>query len=189
MQTANGLLWQEADARAASRSGLAATTLVAALIESSQVWWANVGDSRAYLIGESDVERLSRDHSWVEEQVRGGMLTPEQARRSGRRNVITRGIGHQPEVEVDTGGPVRVHARDVVLLCSDGLHGMLADDEIAQVVRTYTPATAAEYLVELSNQRGGTDNISVIVCEFEESTSASNGPESVGARGQDAHVS
>jgi protein phosphatase len=159
------------------------------LIEGSHFWWANVGDSRAYLVGASGVERLSRDHSWIEEQVRGGWLTPEQARSSGRRNVITRGIGHQPDVEVDTGGPVIVTNSDIVVLCSDGLHGLLSDEEIAQAVRTYAPAEATEYLVGLGNQRGGPDNISVIVCGFGEDAAPGREHDGASALRLDARAS
>ena len=112
------------------------------------------------------MQRLTRDHSWVEEQVRKGSLTPDQARISERRNVITRGVGFQPEVDVDTGGPVELRPTDVVVLCSDGLHTLLTDEDIAGVVRRYPSAEATERLVRLSNERGGTDNISVIVCGF-----------------------
>jgi serine/threonine protein phosphatase PrpC len=163
IQAANQLICHQELAPAEARLGPAATTMVAAIVEDGRLWWANVGDSRAYLVGQDHVQRLSRDHSWVEEQVRNGSLTPEQARLSARRNVITRSIGFQPEVEVDTGGPVALGPTDVVVLCSDGLHGLLSDDEIAGVVRTYPPAEATERLVALSNERGGTDNISVIV--------------------------
>jgi protein phosphatase len=116
------------------------------------------------------VYRLTRDHSWVEEQVRIGTLTPEQARVSGRRNVITRSIGFQPEVDVDTGGPVELGKSDVVVVCSDGLYGLLSDEDIARVVRSCASEEAAERLIQASNERGGTDNISVIVCGFIDGT-------------------
>jgi protein phosphatase len=140
--------------------------MVAVIVDDRHLWWANVGDSRAYLVGEDRVYRLTRDHSWVEEQVRIGTLTPEQARISGRRNVITRSIGFEPEVDVDTGGPVELCSSDIVVVCSDGLYGLLSDDDIARVVRSCGAAEAAERLIQLSNDRGGTDNISVIVCGF-----------------------
>jgi PPM family protein phosphatase len=167
MQATNELLWREEDIRGGPSTRSAATTLVAVLIDDRHLWWANVGDSRAYLVDQTNVQRLSQDHSWVEEQVRMGSLTPEEARQSGRRNVITRGIGYLPEVEVDTGGPVELHPSDVIVLCSDGLHGVLNDNEIAEAVRSYPPTQATEHLVALSNQRGGPDNISVIVCGFQ----------------------
>jgi protein phosphatase len=172
LEAANVLIWRRERSDAESQLGPAATTVVAVVVDDAHLWWANVGDSRAYLVGEDGVQRLTRDHSWVEEQVRGGSLTPEQARSSGRRNVITRSIGFLPEVEVDTGGPVELRATDVVVLCSDGLYGLLTDDDIAHVVRNYPSAEATERLIKLSNERGGTDNISVIVCGFADRTTA-----------------
>ena len=170
LEAANHLIWRRERSEAESRLGPAATTVVAVIVDDGHLWWANVGDSRAYLVGEDRVQRLTRDHSWVEEQVREGFLTPEQARLSERRNVITRSIGFQPEVDVDTGGPLELRRTDVVVLCSDGLHGLLTDEDIAAVVRGYQSAEAAERLVRLSNERGGTDNISVIVCGFVDRT-------------------
>jgi protein phosphatase len=166
LEAANQRIWLREQAAAYARLGPAATTVVGVILDCGQLWWAIVGDSRAYLVGEDSVERLTRDHSWVEEQVRRGSLTPEQARLSERRNVITRSIGFQPEVDVDTGGPLELQPSDVVVLCSDGLHGLLPDEDIARVARTYASDEATERLVALSNQRGGTDNISVIVCGF-----------------------
>jgi protein phosphatase len=163
---ANNLIWRRERSEAESRHGPAATTVVAVIVDAVHLWWANVGDSRAYLVREDRVERLTRDHSWVEDAVRRGALTPEQARLSERRNVITRGVGFQPEVDVDTGGPLELRPTDVVVLCSDGLHALLTDEDIAHLVRSYPSAEAAERLVGLSNERGGTDNISVIVCRF-----------------------
>ena len=166
LEAANQLIWRRERSDAELQLGPAATTVVAVILDDVYLWWANVGDSRAYLVGQDRVQRLTRDHSWVEEQVRGGSLTPEQARVSGRRNVITRSIGFLPEVDVDTGGPVELRPTDVVVLCSDGLYGLLTDEDIAHIVRRYPSAEATERLVGLSNERGGTDNISVIVCGF-----------------------
>ena len=166
LEAANDLIWRRERSEVESRLGPAATTVVAVIVEAMRLWWANVGDSRAYLIGDDHVERLTRDHSWVEDAVRGGALTREQARLSERRNVITRSVGFRPEVDMDTGGPCELRPNDVVVLCSDGLHGLLTDEDIAHVVRRYPSAEAAERLVDLSNERGGTDNISVIVCGF-----------------------
>jgi protein phosphatase len=173
LEAANESIWHRERSDDAADLSPAATTVVAVIVDDRHLWWANVGDSRAYLVTPNDVQRLTRDHSWVEEQVRDGALTPEQARLSERRNVITRGVGFQPEVLVDTGGPLELRSTDVVVLCSDGLHGLLTDEEIAYVVRRYPSAEASERLVGLSNERGGTDNISVIVCGFrEQATSA-----------------
>ena len=90
-QAANDALWQEASVD--PTRGRAATTLVAVVVDGEQLWWANVGDSRAYLVRAGQAKRLTEDHSWGQEQVRLGLLTPEQAETSTNRNVIERGIG------------------------------------------------------------------------------------------------
>ena len=165
-QATNETLWRQTSGDPARDR--AATTLVGALVDGDQLWWANVGDSRAYLVRQGEAIRLTEDHSWVEEQVRLGLLTPEQAATSPNRNVITRGIGFESEVEVDVGQPIALRHGDVLVLCSDGLHGQVKDAEIAETVESLAPDRAAERLVALSNERGGPDNISVIVCVFAE---------------------
>jgi serine/threonine protein phosphatase PrpC len=150
----------------------AATTLVATLLRQGTLWWANVGDSRAYLVRRGQAVRLTKDHSWVEEQVRAGFMTADEARISGRRNVITRSIGFDKDVQVDLGGPVTLRSGDALILCSDGLHGQVTDDELARVVQQLLPEAAAERLVALSNERGGPDNISVIVCAMFDASSS-----------------
>jgi protein phosphatase len=140
-----------------------ATTLVAALVRDGTLWWAHVGDSRAYLVRQGSVQRLTQDHSWIDEQVRAGYLTAEEAQLSERRHAITRSIGYTATLEVDTGGPMPLRSGDVIILCSDGLHDLVTDDELAGVVQQLLPEAAAERLVALSNERGGHDNISVVI--------------------------
>jgi serine/threonine protein phosphatase PrpC len=166
VQAANERIWRAWGSSLDARTGPVATTLVAVLLQQDQLWWANVGDSRAYLVSEDDVQRLTQDHSWTQEQVRNGLLTEEQARLSERRNVITRGVGFQEQVEVDTGGPIRVSDSQLIVLCSDGLHGLVSDAEIAGLARSVEPAEATERMIALSNERGGIDNISAVVCGF-----------------------
>jgi protein phosphatase len=163
---ANDRIWREVSVSRESRSGLVATTLVAVVLDQRLLWWANVGDSRAYLVNEDGVQRLTRDHSWTQEQVRNGLLTEEQARLSERRNVITRGVGFQAQLEVDTGGPIALSERHLIVLCSDGLHGLVTDAEIASLARALEPDEATERMIALSNERGGIDNISAVVCSF-----------------------
>lgn len=142
----------------------AATTLVVAVVQQGRLWWAHVGDSRLYLVRQGQAQRLTQDHSWVDEQVRAGIMTEQDALISERRHAITRSIGFGATVDVDSGGPIPLRSADVMILCSDGLHGQVADDELAGVVQQLLPEAAAERLVALSNERGGPDNISVIVC-------------------------
>jgi protein phosphatase len=143
-----------------------ATTLVVALVRHGSLWWAHVGDSRAYFVRHGRLQRLTQDHSWVDEQVRAGFMTPEEAQLSERRHAITRSIGYDASIDVDTGGPTLLRSGDVAILCSDGLYDQVSDDELAGVVQQLLPDAAAERLVALSNERGGPDNISVVVCSM-----------------------
>jgi protein phosphatase len=168
-QVANAAVWEgESGLRSPLRP---ATTLVVALVRDGNLWWAHVGDSRAYLVRQARVQRLTQDHSWVDEQVRAGFMSPEEAHISERRHAITRSIGYDPDIEVDTGGPMSLRSGDVVILCSDGLHDLVSDDELAGVVAQLLPDAAAERLVALANERGGPDNVSAVVCSmFDAST-------------------
>ncbi len=143
------------------------TTLVAALVVGATAYIANVGDSRAYLIGEEGLTQITIDHSLVERLLSLGQLTPEEARYHPQRNVIYRSIGNKPEIEVD----VFVQALNVgdrLLLCSDGLNGMVTDDEIERIVRaSLHPQEACQQLVQAANANGGGDNITVIVVQVE----------------------
>jgi len=158
---ANSSIWTSTVATHPPRP---ATTLVVALLRHGTLWWANVGDSRAYLVRRGEAMRLTQDHSWVEEQMRAGYMTREEARISDWRNVITRSIGGDADVQVDVGGPIPLRSGDALIVCSDGLHGQVSDEEMAEVVQQLLPEAAAGRLVALSNERGGPDNISVIVC-------------------------
>jgi protein phosphatase len=146
--------------------GSMGTTGVAALLHHDALHIANVGDSRAYLIRDGEIRQVTRDHSFVSDQVAAGLITAEQARSSPHRNVITRALGYQPEVSVDM-FRLPLQVGDIVVLCSDGLHGLLADEEIAEIVAAHDSGTAVERLVELANQRGGPDNITVAIAHVE----------------------
>ena len=145
----------------------AATTLVAVLFREGQAWWANVGDSRLYLIHEGRATQVSADHSWVADQVRAGNIPPEAARHHPRKNVITRTIGFESNLLVDTGGPIPLDEGEVLVLCSDGLHGPVDDDEIARTVLSLDPEEAARQLVSAANNAGGPDNITVVIARLE----------------------
>jgi serine/threonine protein phosphatase PrpC len=150
----------------ASRSGMG-TTLVAAVILGRRVYVASVGDSRAYLINQRVITQITEDHSWVEEQVRAGLLTPEQARRHPQRNLVTRALGSKPSIEVDL-FEGEIGAGDTLLLCTDGLTGRVQDQEIATIVRGQSPQEAVRRLVGLANERGGNDNITVLIVSAQE---------------------
>jgi PPM family protein phosphatase len=142
-------------------------TLTAAWIDGAKLSVAHVGDSRAYLLRGGTLLQLTRDHSLVAEQVRRGMLTVAQAEESDMQSVLLRALGAQPEIEVDAEEHL-LFPRDVLILCSDGLTRMVPEPEIAGVLQAETsPTRAAEELISLANERGGPDNITVVVVRLE----------------------
>jgi PPM family protein phosphatase len=147
--------------------GSMGTTGVAALLHHDALHIANVGDSRAYLVRDGEIRQISRDHSFVSDQVAAGLITADQARLSPHRNVITRALGYQPEVSVDL-FRLPLQIGDIIVLSSDGMHGLVMDQEILQTVTTMAPDQAVERLIELANSRGGTDNITVVLAQVEE---------------------
>lgn len=138
------------------------TTLTAAVLLNGRVVVGHVGDSRCYIVRGDNISQISKDHSWVAEEVAAGRMTPEQARVSPRRNIITRALGLRPDVDVDS-YQEPLEPGNIVVICSDGLHGLVTEDEILWRVRRHRPEDAVNELVTLANQRGGPDNISVVV--------------------------
>lgn len=139
------------------------TTIVALTIHDNKVSIAHVGDSRAYLLRGGKFQQLTEDHSWIEEQVRAGLMSRDEALFAKGRNVLTRAIGQEENVLVDL-DELALQAGDALLLCSDGLFGMVADEEIAALISTAgTVESACRELVACANGRGGRDNISVIL--------------------------
>lgn len=138
-------------------------TIVTAWIDAQRLSIAHVGDSRAYLLRAGSLDQLTADHSLVAEKVRVGILTPQEADASEMQSVLTRAVGTQKSVEVDTDEQVLL-AGDFLLLCSDGLTRMVTDPEIASTLLTSGSAQeCAERLVNLANENGGVDNVTVIV--------------------------
>jgi serine/threonine protein phosphatase PrpC len=138
-------------------------TVTAAWIHESTLSIAHVGDSRAYLLRGGILQQLTSDHSLVAEQVRRGILTPAEAEKSEMQSVLLRALGAHPEIEVDAEEHMLL-GRDVLLLCSDGLTRMVTEPEIAGTLQAeLDPAKAAERLVELANDQGGADNVTVLV--------------------------
>jgi serine/threonine protein phosphatase PrpC len=157
IEMANAALYAGAADRQGARHW--GTTLVAAVVRHDELWIANVGDSRAYLIRDGKLRQLSQDHSWA--SAAGEAPSKDWI----GRHLITRALGSKPEVQVDVFPPVQLQARDSILLCSDGLTTPLSDEEICDVA-VHTPHSSqqgAEALVQAANDRGGPDNISVIL--------------------------
>ena len=142
------------------------TTIVAAAVREDKLYVAHVGDSRAYLFRKKEMHPLTTDHSYVMELVKMGNITKEEAATHPKRNVITRAIGIRNTVETDT----TIHSvkkGDIILLCSDGLSGMLKDEEMAKILNKRTTLERkAAILVEEANKQGGHDNISLILVEI-----------------------
>jgi PPM family protein phosphatase len=152
-------------ARQSRLSGMG-TTLVLAMVDTDgSVEIANVGDSRAYLYSDGDLEQVTNDHSYVAEMVQAGRMTLEEAEHHPYRSVVTRAIGLETAVDVDT-HEVTLVTGDRLLLCSDGLTSMLDDSTIAHILDSQAePAEAARSLVEAANLAGGADNITVVVVD------------------------
>jgi serine/threonine protein phosphatase PrpC len=142
-------------------SGMA-TTLTALHLWKGRLLLAHIGDSRAYLLRYGKFTQLSNDHSFVMEQVRAGALTPEQARTSPYRNVITRALGIDDEVKADFSEQM-LQRDDRLLLCTDGLTGMIGDAEISRLLTSGTPDEAVHKLLAAANDGGGLDNITAVV--------------------------
>jgi serine/threonine protein phosphatase PrpC len=137
------------------------TTATALVLHNQSAFIAHVGDSRAYLIRHDQILQLSEDHSLVNEQLKAGLITSEQARNSRFRNIITRSIGFENDVDVDMIA-LEVRPRDTFLLCTDGLTTLLADQEIRDILTENYLHDVPQLLIDLANHRGGDDNITVI---------------------------
>jgi len=140
------------------------TTVVACMADDEKMSVAHVGDSRAYLIREGQLSRITNDHSWVFEQVQAGMLTEAEAEKHPLRNVITRALGGALQVTPDA-SEISAQKGDVFLLCSDGLTGMVPETEILRVVTANASdlQKACQQLIDAANERGGLDNVTAVL--------------------------
>lgn len=148
--------------RKKSRMG---TTLISLLIRENRVYITHVGDSRAYRICAGSIQRLTHDHSWVEEKIRSGEITPEEAKTHKKRNVITRSVGFKPEVEADI-DVLTVYPPERYLLCSDGLSNVVSEDELLSLASIENMQEACGELIDLAKLNGGKDNITCVLIDF-----------------------
>jgi PPM family protein phosphatase len=165
IQEANRRVYQRSS-QDASASGMG-TTMTVALVEDGAVVFGHVGDSRAYLIRDGRLEQLTEDHSLVTELVRSGKLSPEEAKTHPQRSVITRALGTDPDVDVDTFS-IPTHPGDLFMLCSDGLTSMVEDGAILEATEKHRSdlQTAVKGLIRAANRGGGEDNITVVLFEI-----------------------
>lgn len=172
---ANQTVWHEAEEDSQVR-GMGTTVVVAVQSDDDTMEIAHVGDSRAYLLREGKPVLLTNDHSVVQEMVRAGRLTEEQARINPYKNLITRCLGHEEKVEIDQ-TPVELQAHDWIVLCSDGLPTVLRDEQICDAVSdTHTePDAVCEELVKQTLDGGAPDNVTVVVIKYFDESSENNG--------------
>ncbi len=162
---ANQRISDEADASEELRG--MATTAVAVLLAGLQATIAHVGDSRVYLLREERLTRLTGDHSWVEEQMRAGLLTAEAAREHPWRNIVTRALSGAGDLEVDV-SQIELQPADRLLLCSDGLTTMLTDDDVGRIIDDAADLQrGCDDLVDRANAAGGSDNITTLLLAME----------------------
>ncbi len=155
----------------ASYKGMGTTVVVGVQITDNSLLIGHVGDSRAYLIHDKKHKLLTNDHSVVQEMVRAGRLTEEQARINPYKNLITRCLGHDEKVEIDF-NPVSLEPNDWIVICSDGLTAVLLDDQIARIVsRSNDPQKLAKELVDETRAGGAPDNVTVIVVCYQDGNS------------------
>ena len=143
------------------------TTTVSMLFKGNTLTIGHVGDSRAYFFRDGNLWQLTRDHSLVQEKLRAGMITRAEVKTDRMKNVITRSVGFEPDVNVET-YEMDIQAGDLFLLCSDGLSGLVDDDQIAEILRqdSGTLEDAVKSLINAANSNGGDDNISTILIEI-----------------------
>lgn len=171
IREANTLIYDENVSRADASdptSGMG-TTCVAAVLQQNSLVVANVGDSRMYVIHDGQIRQVSQDHSLVADMVRAGLLTAEQANRHEQRNVIYRALGTEPDVEVDIFEEA-VEGGDALILCTDGLSGLVDEEDMLQIVETYQPEESVRQLIARANAAGGPDNITAIVVRVDART-------------------
>lgn len=140
------------------------TTLVVATVMEHTLYFANIGDSRLYILNE-EIKQLSKDHSYVQEMVRLGGIHPEEAKYHPDKNIITRAIGAKEQVQIDF-FEYRLRKGDIILMCTDGLSNMVEDEEMHRIVMGARDVVeAVERLIERANRNGGNDNIGVVVAQ------------------------
>jgi PPM family protein phosphatase len=146
-------------------AGMGTTLTAVAIIGDATLLIGHVGDSRAYQVRDGAITQITEDHSLVEELVREGRISPEEAEVHPQRAIITRALGIDPEVDVDL-YTVEAHTGDRILICSDGLTGMLRDEEVLRIAGLeHDPRLAADRLVDAANEAGGEDNITVLIID------------------------
>jgi protein phosphatase len=171
---ANKIIYQTARSQAECEG--MGTTVVAALFYDNRISVAHVGDSRLYRQRGSEISQVTMDHSLLQELVDRGFYSPEEAQRAANKNYVTRALGVEPSVEVEV-QEHPVDKGDIFILCSDGLSDMVEDEDIRLTISTFGANldTVAKQLIQLANENGGRDNVSVVLAQANEAFPASKG--------------
>lgn len=164
IEAANGRIREEA-LNKDECSGMG-TTITMAVVDLSlnTAYIANVGDSRAYIIKNDEIIQITEDHTYVNELLKDGKITPEEAKHHPKRNVITRAVGSEEYVQADI-FEIELFDNDVILLCTDGLTTHLSDEKILNTIKEYGCPESVQILIKLANDNGGTDNITIIIVD------------------------
>jgi serine/threonine protein phosphatase PrpC len=170
VQKANERVYRQGTTQGADRTNSMGTTCVAVVLQDDFVYVANVGDSRTYLMRNDQIRQITEDHSWVAQQIREGKMTPEEARVHPKNNVIYRCLGTAEDVEIDIFSE-QVQEGDLLVLCTDGLSGLVNDQELQDIVGQHSPEESVQQLVARANEHGGPDNITAIVVRVSLETS------------------
>jgi serine/threonine protein phosphatase PrpC len=164
VQEANRMVLQEGQKKIQLKG--MGTTLTAAAVHGTSIFFAQLGDSRAYLLRSGCIAQMTKDQSLVAQLVATGALRPEEAKTHPRRNVILQALGVQPQVDIVMSSAA-LKRGDRLVICSDGLWGKVEDEEIKEFVEKFDPPTACHSLVRIARERGGEDNITIIVARFD----------------------
>ena len=164
VETANKVVF-EVSQNDETLSGMG-TTVVASIIKDGYAYIIHVGDSRAYIVREDEIEQITMDHSMVQELVMLGTITEEEAKKHPQRNIITRALGIRNEVDTEF-DKTELKIGEKLLLCSDGLTSMVEDEDIIEIFDDYKGNELTDALINAANQSGGNDNITVAVAEYE----------------------
>ncbi len=138
------------------------TTATMCMVRNGFLIYAHIGDSRAYTVGKK-IKQITNDHSYVQELVKLGQITPEEAKVHPRRNYITRAMGVEASVKTDAG--IKTYKGEKILICSDGLHGKAEDAELFKILSEKTAKAGVKELIKIANKRGGEDNITAVIME------------------------
>ncbi|HIP69779.1 MAG TPA: hypothetical protein EYH05_00095 [Anaerolineae bacterium] len=166
---ANEAVYQQAQERGGVKMGC---TVVAAVQHEGLLYVAHVGDARVYLLHKNKLRQLTRDDSWVQKQIDAGIITPEEAENHQMRNVVTQALGNNLDITVHQSQHENFRSGDRLLLCTDGLHGVLSDAEISKLLKNNPPQTAADKLVQAAIDAGTQDNVTAVVVQLQKSSGA-----------------